>query len=216
MKVIGAGFPRTGTMSTQAALIRLGYRCYHMQEVPRQPGHLDAWNNTVHDKAPMDWRALFADYDATVDGPACFYYRELMEEFPEAKVLLNVRDPDRWFDSVATLMRAMNNARTLGLVVPRFKHFMRLTDGLATEFLHDAQERGPFVDAFNAHIDDVRRTVPPERLLVFEVSEGWKPLCEFLGREVPSDEPFPHLNEGDRTLKERIRRVFGRGTTDAA
>jgi hypothetical protein len=99
MKVIGAGISRTGTMTMQAALETLGYHCYHMKEVPRDPGHLDAWYQLVSGHAPMDWHALFRTFEATVDTPACWYYQDLMQAFPEAKVILTVREPERWYES---------------------------------------------------------------------------------------------------------------------
>src|SRR4029077_18449118 len=90
MQVIGAGFGRTGTMSMQAALELLGYRCYHMKEITERPGDLQAWHEFVSGRARMDWKPLFESYEATVDFPACIYYRELLQEFPDAKVVLNV------------------------------------------------------------------------------------------------------------------------------
>ena len=95
MQVIGAGFMRTGTLSTQAALQTLGYPCCHMKEVPQAKGHLDMWLGLLSGQASMDWKALFHGYEATIDLTACAYYEELMKEFPDANVLLNVRDPDK-------------------------------------------------------------------------------------------------------------------------
>ena len=95
MQVVGAGFMRTGTLSTQAVLQTLGYRCCHMKEVPQAKGYLDVWPGLVSGQAPMDWKALFHGYEGTVDLPACAYYEELMKEFPDANVLLNVRDPNK-------------------------------------------------------------------------------------------------------------------------
>src|SRR3990172_8497366 len=91
MQVIGAGFGRTGTMSMQAALEILGFRCYHMKEVSEHAGHLQAWHQFVAGRVPMDWQTLFKDFEATVDFPGCIYYRELLREFPNAKVVLTIR-----------------------------------------------------------------------------------------------------------------------------
>ncbi len=96
MKIIGAGMPRTGTMSMQAALNELGFPCYHMESVARSPHDLKMWDDFVSGRTEMDWQQIFQNYEATVDAPACFYYEELMREFPEAKVILTVRDATRW------------------------------------------------------------------------------------------------------------------------
>ena len=87
MKVIGAGLLRTGTMSTKSAMEKIGYPCHPMTETPKVNGHLEAWYGLVSGRTAMDWKAIFLDYEATVDVPACFYYEELMQEFPKAKVL---------------------------------------------------------------------------------------------------------------------------------
>jgi len=104
MDVIGAGFGRTGTLSLKAALERLGFSpCYHMVEVPRR-GHGPFWREAMRRKAqgePIDWEAAFADYRATVDFPAANFWAELAQAYPEAKVVLTVRDPNRWYDSAS-------------------------------------------------------------------------------------------------------------------
>ena len=163
-------------MSTQAALELLGFRCYHMQEVPRERGHLKAWNDFVHGRAAMDWQALFRNYDATVDAPACFYFEELMREFPYAKVLLTVRDADRWCDSIVALRSSMKRIRLLRHVIPRLRRFLELVDGLIDKFVPSAEDREASLAAYRRHNDRVRCSVPPERLLVFDVREGWGPL----------------------------------------
>src|SRR5262249_4216448 len=128
MKIIGAGLMRTGTMTMQVALERLGYHCYHMREVPQEPGHLNAWHKLVTGQAPIDWHTLFHKFDATVDTPACLYYKELLEAFPDAKVVLTVRDPDRWYESLTTLHRSHNSARLVAWGIPKLGKFMRLVD----------------------------------------------------------------------------------------
>ena len=99
MKVIGAGFGRTGTLSVKAALEELGVGpCYHMVEVFDKPGHVALWQAAAEGKS-IDWEELFADYNAVVDWPACTFYQQLMQAYPEAKVLLTVRDPQSWYES---------------------------------------------------------------------------------------------------------------------
>lgn len=182
MKVIGAGLPRTGTMSTQAALNQLGFRCYHMQDVPRERGHLRAWTALVQEREPLDWHWLFQNYEATVDAPACFYFEELMREFPDAKVLLTVRDPDRWYDSVTALMDAVRPIRPLTYVIPRFRQFLKLVDSLTGKFVPTVADRGSSVAAFHRHKNELRsirlRMRRIDRPLNFAAS-WYRPLCDF-------------------------------------
>ena len=209
MQVIGAGFGRTGTMSMQAALEILGYRCYHMKEITEDPTHLRRWHEFVAGHAPMDWRDLFKNYQATVDFPACVYYRELLAEFPDAKVVLNVRDPDRWFESFLTLQQTTDSFRIFRFM-PRARRFLDFVDLLLPKVFGSSRDRQRCIEVFNQHNAQVQATVPADRLLVFRVQEGWEPLCRFLGREVPAGVPFPHLNEGKETLKSLAReRLFG-------
>ena len=99
LKVIGAGFGRTGTTSLKAALERLGFdRCYHMFEFMEHPEHAKYWDAASKGK-PVDWNALFEGYQSTLDWPGCSYYRDLMQRYPEAKVLLTVRDSEKWYQS---------------------------------------------------------------------------------------------------------------------
>src|SRR2546425_5311680 len=109
MNLIGAGWSRTGTLSTHAALTHLGLPCYHMAEVAMHEEHTRAWHAFLVEGKPMDWKALFARYDATVDAPAAFFYREILEAFPDAKVLLHLREPESWYKSFMTLREAMQD-----------------------------------------------------------------------------------------------------------
>ena len=100
LKVIGAGFGRTGTLSLKNALEELGFRpCYHMTELFGKPGADVQWEAIARGGA-VDWNTVFEGYQATVDWPACAVYKELMRAYPEAKVLLSVRDPEKWYESV--------------------------------------------------------------------------------------------------------------------
>ncbi len=205
MKVIGAGFGRTGTMSMQGALQILGFRCYHMKEVPQTRGHLKAWHEFVGGKAPMDWQTLFEDYEATVDFPACWYYKELLREFPDAKVVLTVRDPRKWFDSFTTLQDTTDRLRIFRFISIA-RRFIAFTDLLlAKVFDGRPRDRAHCIEVFDRHNQEVKQHVPADRLLVFQVQDGWEPLCRFLECDVPKDVPFPHLNEGRKTLQSMAR-----------
>lgn len=210
MKVIGAGFGRTGTESTKAALERLtGAPCYHMNEVLGRPGHLDRWLAFGRaGRRGMDWTALLDGYEAAVDWPIGNYYRELMDVFPDAKVLLNDRDPDKWFDSYLNLVRIHRIGKAVRFLVPKFARFTEMVEtAVWHDFPKDLTDRDACIAVYKRHTDEVKRTVPPERLLVFRVQDGWGPLCAFLGVPVP-DEPFPHSNTGGDFRRINDRRVL--------
>ena len=167
MKVIGAGLMRTGTMTMQAALETLGYHCYHMREVLKERGHIDAWHQFVTGQAAMDWHALFRKFEATVDTPACWYYKELMQAFPDAKVILTVREPERWYASFVTLCQALNSFRLIARVIPKLGKFVRFVDLLFANIFGSVLDRETCLRVFTEHNEAVQRFVPAERLLVF-------------------------------------------------
>ena len=209
MKVIGAGFGRTGTTSLKAALEKLGFGpCYHMTEVFAHPEHAEVWSAAARGE-PADLEAVLEGYEATTDWPACTFYEELMERHPEAKVLLSVRDPERWYEStrstVYPLTMLLDSSRTVRMIfglatLLAFGGFAGIKSSLPHDVIWDGTFDGRFedkpyaIEIFERHNEEVKRRVPPERLLVYEVKEGWGPLCEFLG--VPEPEvPFPRLND---------------------
>jgi hypothetical protein len=199
LDVIGAGLGRTGTLSLKAALEELGFgRCYHMMEVIAHPEHVPVWNAAGRGE-PVDWEALFRGYRAAVDWPACNFYEELMRVYPAAKVILTVRDPDRWYESARQTIYQVRRvfpgwALTL---LPRMRRLLGMIDRLIWDgfFQGRFEDRAHAIAAFNRHNQEVKRAVPEGRLLVFEVKEGWGPLCAFLGVPVPEGKPFPHLND---------------------
>jgi Sulfotransferase domain len=209
VKIIGAGFGRTGTTSLKAALERLGFDpCYHMTEVFAHPEHADFWVAAWRGE-PVDWDGVLGDYEATLDWPACTFYEELMEQHPDARVLLSVRDPERWYESTRStiyeltkLIEGSTISRVIfGLVsLLAFGGFTGRRSSLANDLIWEGTFDGRFedkayaIEVFERHNEEVKRHVPPERLLVYEVKEGWGPLCEFLDVPEP-DEPFPRLND---------------------
>lgn len=223
LKVIGAGFGRTGTLSLKAALETLGLGpCYHMIEVFRRPEDIARWEAAARGK-PIDWNELFAGYQATVDWPSCAFYQELMKVYPDAKVLLTVRDPEHWYESARSTIYQVRR-RTAGsplaaarflmmrALVPNMRHAVRMMNSIIWEgtFGGNFEDRDHAMAVFAQHIEEVKQQVPPARLLVYNVKEGWEPLCAFLGVEVPRDQPFPHLNDrfnfvGNRRLRNRER-----------
>jgi len=189
MQLIGAGFGRTGTLSLKGALEEVGFGpCYHMMEVFKQPEDLVQWAAVAKGQV-INWREFFQAYQATVDWPGAAVWTQLHGTFPEAKVLLSVRDPVRWYESALNTI----HESTQGTVNPLFKQMVDYLIWNGTfhgKFLDQAYAIG----VFEAHIAHVKATVPPEQLLVYDVKEGWAPLCAFLGVPVP-ETPSPRLND---------------------
>ncbi|MGZ6049838.1 MAG: sulfotransferase family protein [Phenylobacterium sp.] len=188
LKVIGAGFGRTGTMSLKLALEQIGFGpCYHMVEVFKHQAW-DLWYEASKDPAHADWETIFKGYNSTVDWPNATYWKELADAYPDAKIILTERDPDQWFDSTqATIFANDLGAGTEG-GFPRMA--AAVVGALFDQKLHD---RELCTRVFREHNARVRATIPPERLLVYELAQGWGPLCRFLGVPVP-DTPMPKTN----------------------
>lgn len=218
IKIIGAGFGRTGTLSLKVALEMLGFdNCYHMDEMFQHPEHAIFWQNAIAGK-PVDWDALFKDYQATVDFPWCCYYSQLMQHYPDAKVVLTIRDFEQWYESSLNTIYQVGRSRKANLLMilqlpfsAKTRHIFRLfrlieRDIWAGLFQGRFQDKDYALEVFNQHIESVKQSVPSERLLVYQVKEGWEPLCRFLGVPIPS-QPFPHLNqrtEFNQILKEVV------------
>lgn len=210
LKVIGAGFGRTGTLSLQAALEELGFApCYHMSEVLKHLEHATVWSAAGRGE-PVDWDALLAGYQAAVDWPACAFYRELLSCYPHAKVILTVRAADKWYDSARQTIYYARRAFPgwTRWFLPRIRRFTRMLDDVVwiRTFQGRFADKQHALAVFHRHNDEVRRTVLADRLLVYEVSQGWEPLCAFLDVPVPRDKPFPHLNDTAK-FRSRIRKA---------
>lgn len=189
MKVIGAGLGRTGTLSLKFALEHIGFGpCYHMVEFfAHLPAHLPLWLDAIEGRP--DWDALFAGYASSVDYPGCTYWRELVAHWPEAKVILTVRDPDSWFESASTTVLSQRS-RAMLEDAPVKRFFDATVHG---DFGDRTDDREFMTDYFRRWNEAVIAEVPPEKLLVFEAKDGWEPLCAFLGVPVPP-EPYPRVN----------------------
>ena len=200
LKVIGSGLGRTGTKSLQTALSRLGLGpCHHMVEVFAHPESMALWIEAGAGRP--DWDAIFADYGSAVDYPTAAYWRELATHYPDAKVIHSLRDPDQWFDSTqATIFAPQSLTNAPGPLQAFFASFV----GSLREHLHD---RAYMTDYFRRHTEEVKATIPAERLLIYEAGDGWSPLCAFLGVPVP-DEPYPSENSrADFVAREAARQA---------
>ncbi|CEP12787.1 hypothetical protein [Parasitella parasitica] len=199
LKVIGAGFGRTGTDSLRLALNILGYKTHHMksfweEEADTNPDDfIEAYKN--RDKA--DWDKVYENYTAAVDWPTVEFYKDLVAKYPEAKVVLTTRSADSWY---ASALKTIHPASAGILENPADEQKARLGEMMKLVVLDGHMvNRETFKDEklikklYLDHIEEVKNTVHPDRLLIVELGEGWNRLCEFLGKDIP-DIPYPNAN----------------------
>lgn len=205
LSIIGAGVGRTGTASLKVALEMLGTgQSYHMSDVLQDPERVKTWIEVANGNA--DWDKIFEGFGSSVDYPGCTFWKALADYYPEAKIILTVRDPVRWFESIdETIMSQMLVEGTKGS--PFGELMQRIVWGTVDNRM---QEKDFMVSYFENRNKEIIESVPAERLLVFKVKEGWGPLCEFLSLPVP-DEDFPHINsrEETRALIEKMTSAKG-------
>ncbi|GJM29418.1 MAG: hypothetical protein DHS20C17_20530 [Cyclobacteriaceae bacterium] len=222
IKVIGAGFPRTGTNSLKRCLEMLGIsRCYHMKELLVNPDQLPLWLE-LENTGTTNWEQLYDGFQGTVDFPCYPFYRQHLEKYPEAKVILTIRDFDCWYKSVKSTVWTAG-PQNLGqklVMLGRMISAARVRKvvncvGFVKRMLWQKQFHGRFEDPafaqeiFNQHIEDVKANVPADQLLVYDIREGWGPLCQFLGVSEPSEE-LPHLNKRE-TFKTMMQSLIKTG-----
>ena len=191
LTVIGAGQGRTGTKSLQLALEQLGFGpCYHGGEEiyeRRSPGW-QLWLRAFN-RQSFDLDELFSGYRSTVDSPGCLLYRELAARYPAAKVILTVREPNAWFDSVHGTFLSPQLVKNLKETMDRDE--WELFEKEHFDVFGSQLDRNSVIAAYKRHNAEVQRSIAPNRLLVYEITQGWAPLCEFLGIRIP-DTPFPY------------------------
>ncbi len=199
IQVVGAGLGRTGTTSLKAALEQLlGGPCHHMFEVAIRPEQIPPWAAAVRGE-PVDWDDLLDGYRAVVDWPGVAFWRDLVDHYPDALVLLSVRDPEAWYDSAhSTIFRIHTHQDNEDnpfseFVLALFEH----------RFTLDLDDKDAVIARFEEHYAAVRATVPADRLLEWSVADGWDPICTALGLPVP-DEPFPRLNTREEWAPEAM------------
>ena len=189
LAVVGAGVGRTGTHSLKLALEQLlNGPCHHMIEILGDPGQVPAWIDAVEGR-PVDWSAMLARYRAIVDWPGSAFWRELSAAYPDALVLLSVRDPEAWYRSASNTI-FMTFEHLPPEVAPWMEAVRKL---LHDRFTDDFDDPTAMMDAFGRHNDAVRAEVPAGCLLEWTLGDGWEPICERLGLPVPA-EPFPVTN----------------------
>jgi len=222
LRVIGVGFGRTGTTSLRSALGVLGLGpCYHMYEVIADARRIHQWLDIARGGAP-DWPAVFEGYQSAVDWPVAAYWRELAAAYPDAKLVLTVRDPDSWYDSArATIFKPSIDAprglarlplRLIEALSPDFRALLAMDRETIEQPLFEDRlaDRTYMISVFTRHIEQVQAAFPTDRLLTFSGRQGWAPLCEFLGVPVP-DQPYPRDNSSEdffRTARPHIARLI--------
>ena len=193
LKVIGAGVGRTGTYSLKLALEKLGLGpCHHMEEVINNPSvNIPIWHAAALGKP--DWNAAYKGYNSAVDWPTAAFWRELMGVYPQAKVILTARSAENWYQSFSgTIFKLLAG---MDQVPPHMRPFLEMASAvIAKNGMLTAMTPDAVIKTYNDHVEAVKKAVPAGRLLVFEVKEGWGPLCKFLGRPVPDTE-FPRSND---------------------
>jgi Sulfotransferase domain len=206
LKLIGAGFGRTGTKSTYAALNELGFPCYHMVEVilkKENKTHLDFWNDVANSQPGQqhNWEEVFKNYTATVDNPGCCVWKELWQAYPDAKVILTLhpRGPQAWYESTIDTIYFTENLwqfKLLKLFTPFAKKMGNLSSKLIWQRSHNGtmNDRTKAIAHYQNHIEEVKAMVPAEKLLIFTVDQGWDPLCQFMGVPIPQTK-FPNVND---------------------
>jgi hypothetical protein len=193
MRIIGTGVGRTGTYSLKLAINQLGFGpCFHMEEVlHNMPVQVPLWNAALHGNP--DWQTIFDGYESTVDWPTAGFFRELYEAYPSAKYVLTRRSPESWADSFgATIYQLL---ATIDQTPPEMHDWLNMSSAvIAKTGFPLGLDRDGLMKAFAAHNEAVKQTIPADQLLVYEVKQGWEPLCKFLDVPVPA-EPYPRTND---------------------
>jgi hypothetical protein len=193
LKVIGAGVGRTGTYSLRLAINHLGLGpCHHMEEVLHdQARQVPLWVDAVNGKA--DWRAIYDGYESAVDWPTAGFYRELVAAFPSARFILTTRSPESWVSSFSeTIYKVI---ATIDQAPAPMQAWLEMCVAVISRTgFPPGLDDGALKKAFVAHETAVRAAIPADRLLAYQVKDGWAPLCAFLGVPVPTV-PFPRTND---------------------
>lgn len=202
LAVIGPGFGRTGTMSLKSAIEQLGFGpCHHMEEVFAHPEQVPYWQAVAAGR-PVVWDEVFAGYGSQVDWPGAHVWRELAAAYPESKVVLSVRPEAAWWTSFSATIGVLLDAPDRAPLPPHLRAMLEATIEIikVQTFGGASGDREKALAAYRRRTADVRAAIPADRLLVFDVAEGWAPLCRFLDVPVP-DTPFPRLNSTEQFWK---------------
>ena len=203
LSVIGAGFGRTGTESMKRALEHLDFGpCHHMKEVIPRPQQVRLWRAIARGETP-DWEAVFEGFNSAIDWPSAFFWRELAEFYPHAKILLTLRSADSWYASMEkTILQAIgpgNDPESIGVKLIGERVFAGRFD------------RAHVIAVYEKNTADVQTAFGEDRLLTYHIGDGWESLCRFLGTPVPKV-PFPRSNAAEdfhRSIAELKKNAWG-------
>lgn len=222
LKIIGVGGPRTGTASLKDALEILGFgKCYHMEWLFNHQEDLKYWHE-LYDTGSTDFDTLFDGFQSSVDFPGYLNYKQLMAKYPDAKFILNDRDPDSWYDSAAETVHSVT-PQTIPQKLKMLRkmifssRFRRLAQSfkLVEKYLWVGKYKGQFknreqtIDIYKKFNEDIKKDIPEEKLLIYNIADGWEPLCSFLGVYVP-DVEFPHKNQR-KNFQEKFKTLLATG-----
>lgn len=201
LSVIGAGFGRTGTESMKLALEQLGFGpCHHMKEVIVVREQVQRWRAIARGETP-DWEAVFAGFHSAVDWPSAFFWRELSEFYPDARIILTLRSSESWYASmqntILELIGPGNDPESIGV---------RL---IAERVFAGRLDREHVISVFEKNTADVQAAFGGDRLLTHHIGDGWEPLCRFLEVPIPQA-PYPRSNAAE-DFHESVARLSQRG-----
>lgn len=223
MKVICAGMPKTGTKSISKALRHLGFTVFDWEE--QILDFLDHWVDVFQNGINPDVKRVYQNADAVLGHPGSFFYEEILEAFPDCKVILSVRDEDSWLKSAVNQMEttfALRPQKFKAMLSPTARRINYILDCYIDASFGSCNSKSTcvFRKRYRIHNHRVRSIVPADKLLVYNVKRGWKPLCEFLGCDIPTI-PFPRENfraeisyrplersRSGRQIKQEIQRGF--------
>mmetsp|Transcript_16326 Transcript_16326/g.42075 ORF Transcript_16326/g.42075 Transcript_16326/m.42075 type:complete len:276 (+) Transcript_16326:297-1124(+) len=218
MKVIGVGVPRTGTNSLQLALHALGYKCLHGFDLLDREDVMYKMHSRIVGGGAISWNETLTDFDACCDCPIYVMYDELQKEFPEAKYILTSRTEESWYRSLYSFSRLSSVIALASPFIPFLYDFNNLFLTCFHNYFHESRPmtKEKYLESYRKHNEKMKEIIPKEKLLIFDVREGWEPLCAFLEKPVPNI-PFPHVNKGRATAEakvaEKIKQVIPRPET---
>ena len=193
LDIIGVGVGRTGTYSLKLAINQLGLGpCFHMEEVLKNmAAQVPLWAEALEGRA--DWEAIYKGFPSAVDWPTAGFFRELLKNYPSAKFVLTERSPESWADSFGSTIYKLVAGKDKA--PPEMRAWLDMAEAvIAWTGFPAGLDREGLMKAFVAHNAAVRECIPSSQLLVFQVKQGWEPLCGFLGTPIPAEE-FPRSND---------------------
>lgn len=211
LSVVGTGIGRTGTLSLKMALEQLGFGpCFHCLDGPSSL--IERVIRLALDRQPLDWEGIFAGYNAAVDVPVSWFYEDILEKCISAKFILTVREPEAWYDSAQALRAFLATVVSIKKTdwETRRKQLATVVSPEVLELIEFTSHKS-VIAAFERFNAGVKRNISANRLLVFDVKQGWQPLCTFLGVSMP-DTPFPRVNHREE-FTSRVQHMIVRADT---